>query len=343
MQKFLIIQTAYIGDVILATSLIRKIKELSPNAQVDFLLRKGNESILENSTDITNLFIWNKKDKYSSMFQVIRELRGQRYDATINVQRFFNSGLFTVLSGAKTKIGFDKNPLSFLFSHKIKHLIPHKADGGNFLHEVQRNAQLLKPIFPGFSFESANSLPLKLEFTQKDEEKITQIVGGKKDYLVIAPSSVWYTKQFQKEKWIEFLELLPEKQQVFYLGAPSDFNFIESLRIRRDNHKNLAGKLSLLQSALLMKNAKRVFVNDSAPLHLASAVEANTTAIFCSTVTDFGYYPLAKNSVVIEEKLGLTCRPCGLHGKKECPLGHFKCSSSIEVTRLLETIDLSKS
>ena len=87
-----------------------------------------------------------------------------------------------------------------------------------------------------------------------------------------------------------------------------------------------------------MRDAKRVLVNDSAPLHLASSVNARTTAIFCSTVKDFGYYPLSDDSTVIEASENLPCKPCGLHGKKECPLGHFKCSDSIDINSIIETI-----
>ncbi len=100
---------------------------------------------------------------------------------------------------------------------------------------------------------------------------------------------------------------------------------------------NTCGKLSLLQTALLMKNAKRVFCNDSAPSHLASAVNTPQTVIFCSTVVEFGFGPLSDDSQVVS--VGeLTCRPCGIHGHKACPLGHFKCALDIDVNRVLATL-----
>ena len=73
-----------------------------------------------------------------------------------------------------------------------------------------------------------------------------------------------------------------------------------------------------------MKKAKMNFVNDSGPLHLASSMNAPTTAFFCSTDPSFGFGPLAENRTVKEVK-NLDCRPCGLHGHKNCPEGHFKC------------------
>jgi heptosyltransferase-2 len=88
-----------------------------------------------------------------------------------------------------------------------------------------------------------------------------------------------------------------------------------------------------------MKSATMNFMNDSAPMHLASSVDAPTTAIFCSTVTSFGFGPLSNNSIVVETKEKLDCRPCGLHGHKECPKKHFKCAENININELLARIN----
>jgi heptosyltransferase-2 len=87
-----------------------------------------------------------------------------------------------------------------------------------------------------------------------------------------------------------------------------------------------------------MKDATMNYVNDSAPMHLASAMNAPVTAIFCSTVPAFGFGPLSNKSVVIESKEKLTCRPCGLHGYRACPQKHFKCATTIESDALLASL-----
>src|SRR6185436_6499797 len=116
MQKFLIIQTAFIGDVVLATAIIEKLHSDFPGSRIDFLLRKGNEELLNGHPYLNEVLIWNKKEnKTKNLFKLIRIIRQQNYDKVINVQRFFSTGLVTVLSGAKEKIGFDKNPLSLFF------------------------------------------------------------------------------------------------------------------------------------------------------------------------------------------------------------------------------------
>jgi heptosyltransferase-2 len=337
LKKILIIQTAYIGDVILATNLIDETKKYYPQAQIDFLCRKGNESLLINHKNINFVYVWDKKAKYKSMFMLLKQIRSQRYDLCLNIQRFFNSGLFTIFSKAKTKIGFDKNPLSIFFTKKIKHQIPHKI-GTGFYHEVQRNLQLLKEINKDVIIKKESSdHPLSLYSTDKEQDKISDIIKDK-SYIVLAPSSVWFTKQMDKESWIKLKKQIAKKYHLFFIGAPSDQSFLNEIIGQTDNCTNLAGKLSLMESFELMKKATRVFVNDSAPLHLASAADAKTTAIFCSTSLTFGYGPLAKNATLISKEKELDCVPCGLHGHKSCPKGHFKCSKLISTQELINTI-----
>ncbi len=318
MQKILIIQTAFIGDVILATALIENLHKQFPNAQLDFLLRKGNEALLDEHPKLNKVIVWNKKEKYKSLLKIIKEVRKEKYDLIICVQRFLNAGLITVLSGAKYTVGFHSNPLSFLFSKKIKHII------GTGKHEVDRNNELIEQWV-----EVAVRKP-KLYPLEKHYAKVKTL--QQEPYLVMAPSSVWFTKQLPKEKWIELINYhLNEK--IFLIGAPSDNNLCTEI-IEKSQHKNiesLCGKLTLLESAALIENAKMNYVNDSAPLHICSAMNAKVTAFFCSTLPSFGFTPLSDNSIVKQIDYNLYCRPCGLHGKKFCKEKHFKCGYEIYV------------
>jgi heptosyltransferase-2 len=147
----------------------------------------------------------------------------------------------------------------------------------------------------------------------------------------MSPASVWFTKQLPVEKWVELIK--GTKSTVYLLGAKGDAALADEIKqqANRDNVYSLTGELSLLQSAALMADAQMNYVNDSAPMHLASAMNAPVTAIFCSTVPYFGFGPLSDESRIIETKERLDCRPCGLHGYKACPKGHFRCALSIEV------------
>ncbi len=327
-MKILVIQTAFIGDVILATPVVEKLHQYFPTAQIDFLLRKGNESLLDGHPFIHKVIVLNKKaPRIAAQARVIAEVKKARYDKIINLHRYGSSGLITLFSRAKEKIGFDKNPFSFCYTKKVVHTI------GNGKHEVERNLELVA------SFTDNKIVQPKLYPAPADYESVAQYKAS--PYICLAPSSVWFTKQFPKDKWIEFLNGLSNKYQVYLLGAKSDKDLCNQIIESTTNKKvmNLAGKLSFLQSAALMQDATMNYVNDSAPMHIASAMNAPVTAIYCSTIPAFGFGPLSKKSFIIETEEKLTCRPCGLHGYKACPEGHFKCATTIKVDRLIKVLE----
>lgn len=324
-KQILIVQTAFIGDVILATGLIEKIHQFYPEAAIDFALRKGNESLLKNHPKLREVHIWDKKGgKYKNLFKLIGKVRSKKYDLMVNIQRFANSGMLTAFSGAKVKIGFDKNPFSWAFTQKISHRI---EEG---VHEIERNNDLIK--------ELTNDQAQRPVLYPSDEDfmKVKPFTGS--PYICMAPASVWFTKQYPKEKWIELIKALPFEGKIYLLGAPGDRDLCEEIIEKSDKAgvQNLCGTISLLQSAALMKTAVINYVNDSAPMHLASSVNANTCAIYCSTVPEFGFGPLADFAQVVEVSEKLDCRPCGLHGYKACPKGHFKCGFDIDMQKLIE-------
>ncbi|MFI5155175.1 MAG: glycosyltransferase family 9 protein [Chitinophagales bacterium] len=329
-QKILVIQTAFIGDVVLATGLLEKLHSYFPKAQIDFLVRKGNESLLSNHPFLHETIVWDKRqNKTANLWKTLRQIRSRKYDMLINVQRFAATGILTAFSGAAETIGFDKNPFSFLFSKKIKHIIGEEGAG---LHEIDRNQSLIAGI------TDPQAAKPRLYPTQADEAAVS---GYKKiPYITISPASVWFTKQYPREKWCSFIKTIPKLYSIYFLGAPSDQSLCEEiLRSAPDyNTLNLAGKLSFLQSAALMRDAQMNFVNDSAPLHFASAMNAPVTAVYCSTIPAFGFGPLSDRSYIVETKKALDCRPCGLHGFKACPKGHFKCAYEIEDSQLAEVL-----
>ena len=325
-QKILLIQTAFIGDVVLATALIEKIYQFYPACQIDFLLRKGNEGLLKGHPFIHEVLIWNKKEKkIKNLFALLKRIRNTKYDKVINLQRFASTGILTGLSKAKEKIGFEKNPVSFLFTKKVPHLF------SDNIHEVERNNKLIE------SFTDTVFNKPKLYPTTKNEEEI--ILYTLAPFVCMMPSSVWFTKQYPEEKWVELIDQFPEKYIIYLLGGNIDIELCERIKSKSKNGKVkiFDGKLNFLSSTGLMTKAAMNYTNDSAPLHFASATDAPVTAIFCSTVPRFGFYPLSSKSYIVETEEELSCRPCSLHGLKACPLGHFKCAYTIKTSQLLET------
>jgi len=328
MHRILLIQTAFIGDVVLATALIEKLGSSFPETKIDFLLRKGNEGLLMNNPYINEVIIWDKKNnKTRGLLKILSKIRDTRYDKVINMQRFFSTGLLTAFSGAKETRGFNKNPLSFLFSKSL----PHITNLNHPLHETERNQSLISDFTDNIT-SKPKLYPSAADETSADMYRNTP-------YVTMTPSSVWFTKKFPAEKWIELINNFNPKYSIYLLGGKDNVKENEAILAGVKNNKaqSLAGRMNFLQSVALMKTAVMNYVNDSAPLHFCSAVNAPVTAIFCSTVPAFGFYPLSDISFIVETEEKLPCRPCGLHGRKVCPEGHFKCAFTIPNHKIHET------
>ena len=352
----LLIQTAFIGDVILATALVEYLAAHEPGAPLDVLVRRGNEGLLAGNPHIRRVLIWDKKSKkYPNLLRLLRQIRQEKYQRVVTLQRFGSTGFLTAFSGAPERVGFAQNPFSRFFTRRVPHVI------GDGTHEVERNLNLIKndklksKNEPGnyvrklIDTNSENSVfnPSFLIFNSKPrlyptpaDEAAAAPYAAAGQYVCIAPTSVWFTKQYPEEKWLELLAALPPHWPVYLLGGPPDAAACARLEqlANRPGLVNLAGNLSLLASAALMRGAVLNYVNDSAPLHLCSAVDAPVCAIFCSTVPAFGFGPLSTFSRVVEHPGPLACRPCGLHGHARCPLGHFRCALEIETPQLLAAL-----
>ncbi len=298
--------------------MLEKLHQHFPDAAIDFCIRKGNESLLEEHPFINQLLIWDKKkDKLKNLFALGKKIRNKQYHLVVNLHRFASTGFITAMSGAKYKVGFKKNPLSFLYSHAVEYKISAKASP----HEEARNLKTIEYFTDDKFFKP------KLYPTEAQRTKAVALANGQK-FVTISPASVWFTKQLPIPKWIELVTKIPDDTNIFILGGPADVALGEEIikGALKKNMTSLCGKLGLLASAAFMKLAEMNYVNDSAPLHLCSAVNAPVTAFFVSTVPEFGFSPLSNDATILQTSKNLACRPCGVHGHKVCPEGHFKCS-----------------
>jgi ADP-heptose:LPS heptosyltransferase len=323
MKKILIIQTASIGDVILATPVAEKLHHHFPDAHIDFLLKKGTESLFTGHPFLHDVLVWDKQSHaYLNFEKLMHRVWHEKYDLVVNMQRFFLTGLMTAFSRARIRTGFDKNPLSFCFTRKI----PHKI--GHGIHETRRNLSLVRELTDDLDTKPRIYPP------ESDLKYVAPFKSGL--YYTLSPASLWFTKQFPAEKWASLAKQISSDATIYLLGSPVDQKLGDEI-LSQSGHpgiKNLSGKLTFLQSAALMMDARMNFTNDSAPMHLASAVNAPVTAIYCSTVPEFGFGPLSDDARIVENLEKLPCRPCGLHGYTACPEKHFKCAFGIRNEQL---------
>ncbi|MEY3586035.1 MAG: hypothetical protein RLZZ243_1099, partial [Bacteroidota bacterium] len=196
-KKILIIQPAFLGDVILATPLIESLSSTFPSAHIDFLLKKGNEALLSEHPKLRRVLIFDKSQKRKSLLDLIQDIRKEKYDLVLNLHRFASSGFMAILSGAKETRGFSKNPFSFLYTQRFTHSIM------NGKHEVDRNLSLISDLV-----EVPQRRP-QLYPSKEDQDFVSQ--WKNEAYFCLAPASVWFTKQAPPAVWQYVMEKFDEE------------------------------------------------------------------------------------------------------------------------------------
>ncbi|EQA46069.1 lipopolysaccharide heptosyltransferase II [Leptospira broomii serovar Hurstbridge str. 5399] len=330
-ENILLIQTAFLGDLILTTPLFREVKRKYPRSKLTVIVNKGTESVLEANPWIDEIIPLDKKVIKSSMFgfwNFTLEIRKRKFTLCIVPHFSFRSSLIAWRSRAPRRIGYKTAGFSFLLTERKSR--PIKGP-----HEVDKLLSLL------YSEEELKSVSRRPELFWKEESvKGIQEILKKKNlekgkYVLIAPSSVWETKRMPAEKFREVGKSLKDKTglQIVLTGGKGDIPLCEE--VGSGFAINLAGQTTLQEMSYLMSGAALLVTNDSSPIHFASAFDVPTLAVFGATVPDFGYTPLATRTFISEIQ-GLPCRPCGIHGGRVCPEGHFRCMLEQNPNRIVQ-------
>lgn len=319
--RVLFIQTAFIGDAVLLSSMVRTWRQQRPDSTCEVLVRKGNGAMFAGHPDVAKVHEWAKvgRGRNRRLWQLLKAIRARKFDVVFNAHRHLSSGVLTAGSGAKFRVGYRTNPLSKFFTHRVLHRI------GDGRHEAERLVDLLRAVEPNL----AASEPLKPRlFPSRSEAEAAEsaLAGLVEPFVLLAPGSQWFTKQWPPARWRRLVELLEaDGRTVVLFGGPAE---AETLRacLPESSAARMITHLSLMGAYALVERASVVVTNDSAPLHWASGANTPTLAVFCSTVPAFGFGPMADRAEIFESEEALDCRPCGLHGHKACPKGHFRCS-----------------
>ncbi|MEM7183893.1 MAG: lipopolysaccharide heptosyltransferase II [Spirochaetota bacterium] len=334
-QKILLIQTAFIGDLILTTPLVREIKKLYPNSYLAVVINQGTELILAHNPYIDEVISLDKKKIKKSLrafLQFIGKLREYKFDICIAAHFSYRSSLLSFLSGASTRIGYKQSGFSFLHTQKIERPL-------RGMHEVEKLFSLIYPEEQKPT-DLQPELHLVTEEMRDIAEKMRIDTLGEKSYVVLAPSSVWQTKRMPLAKFKQFTEMLlsVSKQKIVLIGSKGDFSLAEEIsQVDPKRVLNYAGRTNLQELSYVIRFAFCVVSNDSSPIHFASAHNVPTLAIFGATVAGFGYTPLSSWNYISQVE-NLPCRPCGIHGGSRCPKKHFSCMEEQDLAEMLRQI-----
>lgn len=311
----LVIQTAFLGDVILTTPLLSRLAER--HGPVDVVTTPAAATLLETHPAVRLVIRYDKhgSDKgWRGMKRVASELSARRYASVYLPHRSLRSAVLALLSGAPERVGFAGSAAAITYTRRV----PRPRSG----HEVERLLALggKAVTAPGVSLALTAS-----DYAAADDWLAAHGVSPR--FIAIAPGSIWGTK-----RWPYYAELAAGLDRpCVVVGGADDRSLADALVAAAPARVlSAAGELNLRASAALIQRAAVLVTNDSAPLHLATAVGTPIVAIFGPTVPDFGFGPRRAGDVTLGRD-GLACRPCSKHGPQICPLGHHRCMRELAV------------
>lgn len=330
-MKILIIQTAFLGDVILTIPLIRSLKKNLPESLIHILLRPEGKDVYVHDPDIERIIVYDKKASQKGIFNLVRiinSIRENKYDLIISPHRSARSSVISYFSKSTKRIGFDKNALSFLYNIKVNY--------DTNLHEVGRNLSLLKPLFP-----AGEKNVLNIYNSGDDKENAFSLISkhfSENDKIVgIAPGSEWNTKRWLPENFNEIINLCSKDDiKVILFGSEKDTGICNKIN-SGNNVLNVCGKVSINEASELMKFCKVLLCNDTGAMHIAAASGVKIVVIYGPTVPEFGFYPYGVEHKILQKDL--YCRPCHIHGGKKCMEKHFRCMKEIKPEMVFKELE----
>jgi heptosyltransferase II len=325
----LVVQTSFLGDMVLTTPLLAY---LAARGSADVVCTPAAAALLANNPSVREVVRYDKRGTnrgIAGFRELASVLRSRGYDAAYMAQGSSRSGALAFAARIPDRVGFSTSAGRLFYTTKIP-LIENAHHAARLLSLGTRDVladaprDTLRPhLYPGHA----------------EREAVDRVLGTNaagEQLVALAPGSVWATK-----RWPYYRELayeLRDDARIVIVGGDADRALaLEIVASTKGQAIDTTGQLSLLASAELIGRARALVTNDSAPLHLASAMNTPTIAVFGPTVPEFGFGPLSAVSEVVGER-GLACRPCDRHGPQRCPLGHWRCMREITPERVASIV-----
>lgn len=319
----LIVETAFPGDVVISLALAHALKQAEPSSRITYLVRPDAASIPEHSPHVDAVLVYDKRGSergLTGIRQKSKELKSHEFTHVFLLQSSPRNLELARQLQASTIVGFRSLRTSTVLTHAVEEPVFGTA-------RTSRAISLLQPLLHNVDASLDPVLdPPPLDVAWQYASRWSSTVA-------IAPGSAWATKQWGFESYARLIErLMAADLGVMVIGGSGERQVFDLIDPHcRDRVLNLAGQTSFVEAAAAIREADLLIGNDSAPLHLASAVSTTSLAIFGPTVPEFGFVPRNARAIGLPE---LWCRPCSAHGDRTCPVYTHACMQEISVDRV---------
>lgn len=321
-MNLLLVQTGFLGDVVLSTPVIGELQEQYPDASLTVLTTPAAVGLIRHHPFVQEVISFDKRGSQgglTGLWSLSRELRQRKFAKVFSLHKSYRTAALLRLAGIPERFGFEEASASYLYTKTVPR--------SDLSHEVLRNLAILRAV--GFDpVESSRKMEVHIPTEVRTEAR--SLLGDDGPWIGMSPGSVWATKQWTPEGFAATADHFHSNgYRIVLLGGPDDLSAAAQVeKLSSAPFLNLVGKTSLLLSAAVIGQCSLMVTNDSSPLHMASALQVPVVAAFCATVPEFGFGPWQVASEVVGVD-GLSCRPCGRHGGNTCPTGTHDCQRKL--------------
>ncbi|MBP2632350.1 MAG: rfaQ 1 [Firmicutes bacterium] len=329
-NKILVVTIAHMGDVVLATPVTRSLKKKFPSATVDLLVRPLTEDAAKHNPYVDHVLVYEQdpSQKNSTDLQkFIHLLQSKSYDLALSLNNDTISAMLIGLSGARYRIGYENDSQIKFFTHTI-------TAPTRILHQSERQLEILKPL--GLIHQDSH-----IEFNVSTNEMTNLYhklnLTSTKPIVVLCPFSSHWHKNWIVENWVTVMNHLAKKTQCILIGSNQELSAMQAMNAKAGNIALIAaGKLTLGESAALIKSAHLFITVDTGPMHIAQAFDTPVIALMGPTHSRV-WGPRNRQDIVIRS-LRCPCAPCWQLYKNyhtvEC-LNH-SCMTQITATEVIK-------
>jgi heptosyltransferase-2 len=368
-MRILIVQTAFLGDVVLTLPLVQALQQHVPDARIDLLTTPGNAPVLQGQPEISAVITYDKRGTQRGLHgfvELVHRLRSQRYDIALSPHRSLRSALLLACSGIPCRVGFSRNLTNWAYTHTIQ-----RPTSG---HEVEKNLRLLTPFkqpdaplnqpspprergqtgtrtYGHLDRRSSATRPGQLAIhvsiaaRQRARDVLSRHGIQAGQVLVgMIPGSQWGTKRWPPEHFAALIDQLASQGQVraVLFGGPQDRSIADAIVAACQTPVvDLVGQTPLQELAAYLDCCTVVVSNDTGPMHIAAALGRPIVALYGPTTPALGFYPYG--TPWQEASVSLDCRPCHAHGPHRCPLSHWRCMRDLNAEHVLDAVQQLRS
>ena len=358
-RKILLIKLSAVGDVVHTIPVLNKLRRRYPLAQLDWLVTPAIAELLRHHPAITNIIEferepWSKPwrlEPFASYLRLASRLRAAAYDLVVDMHGQFRTAALTLATGAPARIGFDRpragvwdaSPRKFPEQAR-KHAWQGAREGSWLaytnhipvptldLHAVDRYLHVGPSL--GLDREPADfSFPIPQSAVSQVETLLAQHGANRAEIVIMAPGTIWETKQWGSEKFAQVAaHFLSKGLAVILIGSQRERVVCEEVAALSPGAIDLAGRTALSELAALIRRSAISVTNDSGPMHLAVALDRPVVSIFGPT-DPVWIGPYRRANAVLHADL--ECSPCYLRRLKHCRHGHA-CMHNVSAPAVIE-------